>query len=909
MTRIDAGYKALTSLSRTYGQLRLSNANEAETRIKVIDETLISVLGWTKDDISVEERISEDGETQFADYVVRTAATAFLVEAKRAGSAFVLPARKFRLKLGGVLSEGQVGEAIRQARDYCRRKAVPFACVTNGSTWIVFPAVRTDQITFEESEARIFRDLDDIRERFVEFWELLSRERTLDGNLQNEILGRTGRNTVGLTLRDYLPEPGYRLGRNALYAHIEPAVAAALSDEAILDDVAALQACYVKTSERLKYDSRLSMHLRDTMPLLGHKTVRLRARKQASKVDDRVQESQVGSVPRFIVILGPVGAGKTTFLHYTRKVSAASAIDGRVVWLHLDFKKATVADEPRDFLLNELLLIIETEQDFDLGDWERSVSLAYAERIRALRRGPLHLLAKSDPSAFDRLVSEQVLDDRRRVQPYVETILNWATKKWPTFLVIDNVDQIENLDLQERIFGEAQALARRIGCNIIMSLRESTFLRHRDRPSFDAFQFESFYIDPPNVLPVLSHRFSYAKKVLTGREVKLTAERGISVFIPDLGRFFDLVSQSVLDGDTGFMIECLAGGNIRRGLHIVREFLASGHTNADRAIAAYIANGDYSFPRHEIFKGAVLGPFKYYNDTHSLVPNLYDSKIGSAGLQLLRLQIVSFLVRRASEGIADGTHVPELTEALGRLGVTPSDVLSVLGELQRRYMLQTTEAVPITGESWVVPTRLAGYSIKVLCSDFAYCELCCLDSTIYDPDSFEELRDLTEEVESSHDMVERIAARKARVLSFVEYLLRSEAQWIVEARRRELNEAWKQPIVAEFLFPKIKESVATVVRAVERRRAREAGEGQHRPENRSRATSPETCLGEIVTCWPDKEYVFIRDQHGSEWFAHRNDFLTDSHWRSRQKGARCAFLQGEWQGRPRAVSVRIADEH
>lgn len=37
MIRIDEGHKVITTLSRTFGQLKLFDANEAETRLKVVD--------------------------------------------------------------------------------------------------------------------------------------------------------------------------------------------------------------------------------------------------------------------------------------------------------------------------------------------------------------------------------------------------------------------------------------------------------------------------------------------------------------------------------------------------------------------------------------------------------------------------------------------------------------------------------------------------------------------------------------------------------------------------------------------------------------------------------------------------------------------------------------------------------
>ena len=734
---------------------------------------------------------------------------------------------------------------------------------------------------------------------------MLSRERTLEGNLEDELLGRAARETTGSNLRQALSDAGYRLGRNALYHHIEPAIAAALSDEALLADAEALDACYVKTSERLKYDSRLQVHIRDPLPALGHRTVRVRSRKHTGKVNEQVASATTSSPLRFVVVLGPVGAGKTTFLHYTRKVSAAEAIDGKVVWLLVDFKQATALDNPRTFILKQLLKLIEEDADFELGDWMESVSRAYSSTIDALKRGPLYLLAKSDPNAFDRTVAEQIGKERELVEPYVETLLKHAATRWPMFLVIDNVDQLEDLDLQERIFTEAQALARRIGSNVIMSMRESTYLCHRDRPAFDAFQFESFYIDAPSVIPVLSHRFGYARRVLAGRPAKLTTERGITIQVPDLSKFFDLTSHSLLDGDTGLMLECLAGGDIRRGLALVREFLASGHTNADRAIAAYLADGRYRFPRHEVFRGCVLGSSKYFNDSTSLVPNLFDSKLGTSGLQLLRMEIVGMLVRRSSEGVVEGVPIADIDSALSRIGVTERDLLATMADLHRRRILQTVDGLPPTNQSSVAPTRLAAYLIKQLCREFAYAEFCSMDAAVYELDVLASMRELTVEIESTHGPVEKLGLRIQRLEAFLDYVGRCEGRWVVETKRRDLPAEWGRTVVADEMIPMIKTSTETAQRSAERNYGREQSPSSARNDPRVHAVEQGTFEGTIVSSWPDKEYVFIRDDEGTDWFGHRKDFLTEDEWAKRARGTRCAFLHGEWRGKPRAMSVRV----
>ena len=123
-----------------YDHLKLHEANEAETRLKVINDVLYSVLGWTHADVKVEQRVSQDGKITWADYVLKTGMTALVVEAKKVGVAFSEMPDMRRSQLKGKFVTGDTGDTIVQARDYARKLAVPFAVVTNGNSWIIFPA-------------------------------------------------------------------------------------------------------------------------------------------------------------------------------------------------------------------------------------------------------------------------------------------------------------------------------------------------------------------------------------------------------------------------------------------------------------------------------------------------------------------------------------------------------------------------------------------------------------------------------------------------------------------------------------------------------------------------------------------------------------------------------------------------
>jgi GTPase SAR1 family protein len=818
---IDEGHAALDKIVRTCGNLKLSDANEAETRLKVIDEILKSVLGWRLEDISVEERCSEDGKTSFADYILRTATTAIVVEAKKVGATFELPSHR-SAKLGGVLSEGQVGEAIRQVRDYARQKSIPFAIATNGNAWIIFPAIRTDQVAFEDTQAKVFRELSAIKEHLVEFWELLSRQRVIEGNLENLLFG-IPREPNKRRLISLVSDYGYRLGRNVIFPLIEPAVAASFMDETLLNDAEGLEACYVKSSDRIKYDSRLQIYLADIKPPLDHRTTRVRLKKSSKYLDKQI-ESVTNIAPRFILILGPVGAGKTTFLHYTRKVSAVKLIEGKILWISIDFKKATISDNPRLFLYKEILSFVEKEENFQLGDWETSVQPAYGEMIENLQRGPLHLMAKADKIAFDKYVAETILKDHEAVEPYAVTIIKHATKTHPGFLVIDNVDQIEDDEFQRAIFVEAQAAARRMNLHSIMSLRESTYLRNRASPAFDAFQFDSVYIDPPQVLPVLSRRFLYAKRVLSGKSAEVTTETGLRLKVEDLSVFFEIVSRSLLQENTGFMLEMLSGGDIRRGLSLVREFLASAHTSADYALASYITDGQYQFPKHEVFRGAILGQRKYYREEESLIPNIFDSKLDVAHLQLLRLHTTHWFIAKAQFGFFEGAQVEMLLQDLHRVGVAESDVVRVLSELCDYRVLRTADGLPFSENSRLLPTRFAAYLLRELAASFAYFDLCVADSSIFDDSVWEDLCSITRQTETA-PRYEKVRYRIDRARQFFNYLLSVEETWSVECRRRSLDETWSNLVLKNQIEASLEADFEKAQRSALRQESRSKAKG------------------------------------------------------------------------------------
>src|ERR1035437_5747357 len=117
--------------------------NEATTRLQLIDRLFLDCLGWTRDDFVAEAHRS--GE--YADYIGSAPRPLLILEAKREGDYFELPAGNNSLEYSiPTLSRDNPNTeaAIKQVTRYCQDRGIPFAAVSNGHQIVTFIAVRTD---------------------------------------------------------------------------------------------------------------------------------------------------------------------------------------------------------------------------------------------------------------------------------------------------------------------------------------------------------------------------------------------------------------------------------------------------------------------------------------------------------------------------------------------------------------------------------------------------------------------------------------------------------------------------------------------------------------------------------------------------------------------------------------------
>lgn len=788
------------AILQAYRTLTLSNANEAATRLKVIDNVLRNVLGWLDEDIMPEEHVTEDGATTYADYILKTANTAIVVEAKKAGSAFSSNGGNRRVKLSNSFLQSELGEAIVQARDYARKFSIDFAVATNGSTWAIFPAQRHDQVRFNESTALIFWSLEDaLNEAYQEFHDLLSRDSVISGSLENSLLGRSENQVENRKLGSYFSANAAQRLTNPVFHIIEDEVMTAFSDSIVDLNDESFEKCYVATPESIKFDHKIRMNVSRRESVIGGTLLRPMKDRDASVFYTRVQTSAVNRKPLAILLLGTVGAGKTTFLHYMRKVRLKEIFDSsenktHPHWLHLDFLINSANTAASDFIYRSLRDYI--NQDPFLSNYEQCISRAYRDEISALRSGPLFALKGSQEKVEER-IADLIFKDYQAVHPYVDRILRHATESNAFFLAIDNVDQIEDEITQSALFTDALTIARKLSLNLVLCLRQSTFAKHRNSPAIDAFDFEAVQIDPPRIASVLSKRFGLVRYMAEGKKGEFTAENGARVRVENASQIVDLLQGSVLGTEIGTRIEVLATEDVRLALRMTREFLERGYTNPGRAIEYHRQTGRYVLPRHEAFRAIILGTRTVYTEDYSPIGNPFDSRISVTQAQLLRLYVLSAIVAYASESgfrFVDGSVI---NENLKKIGFGDSFTSRILTDLSKHRFLFTANHGEASIGSSFVPSRLGGYIVRELLANFTFLENTLFDTYIADSHIWHELRTLSYSIEAERSTVEKIKLRVRRVQIFYDYMQTCISPLIVESQKRGLPSQWCTDVLAE----------------------------------------------------------------------------------------------------------------
>lgn len=409
----------------------------------------------------------------------------------------------------------------------------------------------------------------------------------------------------------------------------------------------------------------------------------------------------------------------------------------------------------------------------------------------------MFLIAKNDPTQFENKITEIITKDYNDKKAYTDKLISYAVKNTPVFLVIDNVDQFENDQIQSEIFSDSMAIASRLKINLIIAMRETTYVKHKSLPVFDAFDFDPIQIEPPEISAVLSKRFFLLEQLLKGKSGEFVANNGAKFKVNDLSEFINITKSSVLGTEIGTKIDVLANHDVRLALRMTREFLARGYSDPDKALKIS-QDTTYIMPTHEAFRSILLGNQNVYKEEYSVIGNPFDSRLGKTNSEVLRLFILSGLVKQST---SDGKNIldgPSIRDTLKTIGFSEQDTLQVLQDLCKFHFVKTkSHSLNPQLDSGFFASRLGGYVIRNLVSDFTFLENVLMDTFISDKLCWDKLKEISQNIQNERDVVAKIQLRIERVKIFYNYILSLYNPVHEEAKKRSLDHIWLTNPLAE----------------------------------------------------------------------------------------------------------------
>jgi len=768
-----------------YESYKSDDISESDTRSKVIDYVLINILGWNESDIQREGYIGNG----FYDYKISIPGFYIVVEAKKQFIHFTLPNNNKIVTINTIYKENK--EIIDQIRNYTSEASIDYGIATNGHQFIAGRFVNHDGKPWKNNQVLIFDGFDEIKNRFVDFYNNLAKSSIiLHGGFKFLISGTTEKQ---YKILNNLIDRDKEIVRNTISSELAPIIEEIFGEIFSDDDEdnqEFIRECFVENKETIKNKVELNRLFEDNPPELGEVSKAKNLDSLITQIENEIKVPVIAKQvpPKPIIIVGSKGAGKTTFINYLFK----NKLNGNTLKSHphiyVNFIKYYKEDKTIDTekISNDIInSLYEDYSELQLHT-SKVLKQIYYKEIRINNESIWEDIKNNQPEEYSKKMNDFLTEKRNNHQEHLEYLSRYLVRERRSriIIIIDNADQFD-IEVQERVFLFANALYRNAYCGIFISLREGYYYKWRNKPPFDAYINNVYHISAPSYSEVLQKRIDYTvKKIDLADRTTGTNVMGYKLQIDNqhIIEFFSGLQNSLFDNKNKDIIDFLNFStypNIREGLRLFKLFLISGFTNVEEYILRVQYNPTETsvpVPLHEFVKSIGLYNKLYYNSEISAIPNIFYPCENSND-HFLKIWILKFLSSKLTDGgsIAKYDSYINIIESFVSYGyrtdILNKTILQLLDlELIESYeKLSDIKWMDLPNYNFNICISAKGYYyLMELKNRFHYLDLVLQDTPVYDIDSFNKLKKVFPS--SSNDGKRNLNQRIESIKKFIEYL-------------------------------------------------------------------------------------------------------------------------------------------
>lgn len=674
--------------------------SEEDAKLQLIQQIITGVLGWKLKNFSAERQ----HDSGFSDFIIsEDGSQFFVIEAKRLGQLNVKTAEPDRFKpfkISGPALKDCLS-AIEQARSYASDEGLGFFVVTDGNIWIV-GKTNVEGRKWKEVEALVFPSLSAVSDGFATFYDLLSGVQVRK-RVYVRVFDAVHRGRIGFEreLTPAISQSNISISqKSSLSFELDRVFDVYFSRMRGDDDPDLLVNCFVESRESRIADFSLE---KMTAKILGNISPDFQnLDKNLSAVVSSAIEVEEGQT---IFIIGPTGAGKTTFLdRFFRKTLPQKVRD------QCSVSSVNMLDSVGDergavpWLIEQLIEKIESST-FKKGypEWDDLIGLYFGEYKRRAdgEQKELHEKNLSEfKIQFGEFVGRKVREDR---EGYLKRLLDDLVKnrKILPVIVIDNIDEL-SFDLQKAVFQASQALKRHTRhLLVLVPITDKSAWIFSKSDIFGIYASKSFFLPTPSPREVFRKRIEYLRSK-TAQAVDESENsvaqhflsKGIRVNITDLNAFSKVLEEVFVENDyASKIIGEISNYNTRRMLSLSRRVMTSAVFDVDELIKSVISGGGLS-PSPSRFMSALLrGDYSHYRagDNNEVYP-IFNLEKDIQFSPLLAVRLLALLEGVNSSGKSiDDKHLSfeSIFSYFDSLGVSEAAISITVSRLLEARLLET----------------------------------------------------------------------------------------------------------------------------------------------------------------------------------------------------------------------------